>query len=204
MYSKKAVQEILEAAIDRLVDNFASQPYIHRCEHSLHCELYTMLTVHRSLQGLYPLKDNLNYLTTLVHKEWPETIPRPDKKGRRGNFDLVILDPTEIPKHTTADFRTGKIAPAFVVEMGLDYDLNHLQRDHIKFTNSHCCANGYLVHLWQPHKSITAPHDALRTWLPTAKSKVAAVVWSPSGPLIKHLWESALAPRLCLAPHTQA
>ena len=33
MYSHKTAKDILEAAIDSLVDNFARKPYIHRCEH---------------------------------------------------------------------------------------------------------------------------------------------------------------------------
>lgn len=120
MYDNATVKEILEIAIDSLVDNFTREPYIHRCEHSIHCELYTMLFIHRALQGVYPFKGNGNQNTALIHKEWPETIAMPDKQGRRGNFDIAILDPVDIPKHTVTDFINGHIHPAFVVEMGLN------------------------------------------------------------------------------------
>ncbi len=87
MYSFEGVKQILETSIDSLVDNFIKEPYIHRCEHSLHCELYTMLTSHRALQGLYPI-GNSPYKASLVHKEWPEPSIRIDK-NRRGNVDLA-------------------------------------------------------------------------------------------------------------------
>lgn len=196
MYSRRTAKQILETAIDGLVDSFAREPYIHRCEHSIHCELYAMLTVHRALQGLYQFKDTEGRCTTLVHKEWPETQAREDKQGRRGNFDIAILAPAEILRHTTKDFTSGHIRPAFVVEMGLNYGLDHLRQDDAKLSNSRCCDAGYLVHLWQPHKGIADADVArLRDWLPCAKSHVAAVVFTASGPLIKHLKESTLVQR---------
>lgn len=192
MYSFKTVKEILETAIDSLVDNFAREPYIHRCEHSIHCELYSMLTVHRALQGLYSLKGPGGRRTTLIHKEWPETHARPEK-GRRGNFDLAILDPEGIPGHTVEDFTAGRIRPGFVVEMGLNYPLDHLTDDDLKLQTSGC-GDGYLVHLWQPHKGISADDvGKLREWLPTAESSVAAVVFTQTGTLIKHLKDPTLS-----------
>lgn len=191
MYSEVVVKDILETAIDSLVDNFARQPYIHRCEHSIHCELYSMLAVHRALQGIYPLKDGIGRSTTLIHKEWPETIPQPEKVGRRGNFDLAILDPVDVPQHTVEDFSAGRIRPAFVVEMGLNYDLNHLTNDDAKLTNS-ACPHSYLVHLWQPHKGIRdADRTALENWC-IGKTHVAAVVFTNKGRLVKHLKDSQM------------
>ncbi len=189
MYSYDTVKKILETAIDSLIDNFAREPYIHRCEHSIHCELYNMLIVHRALQGLIPLKDE-GRRTTLIHKEWPETTPRPEKKGRRGNFDLVILDPKEISKYTVKEFSEGRIPPAFVVEMGLNYDLEHLQNDDEKLENSEC-KDGYLIHLWQPYKGIKKEdEDKLRDWIKIEKKSkhgVAAVVFFKEGAMVKHL-----------------
>lgn len=214
MYSYETVKKILETAIDSLVDNFASEPYIHRCEHSLHCELYNMLIVHRALQGLYPLKNgaatktkNLQGLSTaLIHKEWPETKARPGKNGRRGNFDLVILDPKEIRNSTVTDFTAGRIPPgqippAFVVEMGLNYTLEkHLRKDDFKLTNSgfekdsECKKYGYLVHLWQPHKGISdSDVTKLLDWIPKSKNMVAAVVFIKGVPMVKHLHDQNLA-----------
>lgn len=193
MYAQATVKEILETAIDSLVDNFTREPYIHRCEHSIHCELYTMLTVHRALQGLYRFKGGGNRSTTLIHKEWPETNARPEKQGRRGNFDLAILDPDDIPQHTVEDFSAGRIRPAFVIEMGMNYDLEHLSSDDAKLTNSGCC-HGYLVHLWQPHKGIRpADLKALQEWC-KGKNHVAAAVFARDSLLVKHLKELTLSP----------
>jgi hypothetical protein len=193
--SHGTVKEILETAIDSLVDNFTREPYIHRCEHSIHCELYSMLTVHRALQGLHRLRGDAGRSTNLIHKEWPETKPRPEKRRRRGNFDLAILDPEDIPEHTVEDFTAGRIRPAFVVEMGLNYGLDHLKDDDRKLKNSGCCC-GYLVHLWQPHKGISdAEIRSLQQWLPTAASSVAAVVFASSGPMVKHLTDTGMVLR---------
>lgn len=182
-------KEILEDAIDTLVDEFAREPYKHRCEHSIHCELYSMLSVHQSLQGLHRFKGDGEHSTGLLHKEWPETKYRSGK--RRGNFDLAILGPQEISQHTVREFRNGLVTPDFVVELGLNYKLTHLQEDHRKLKNSHC-ENGYLVHLLQPHKRIPNDVRKLREWLCAEPNRVAVVVFTSSGPMIKHLKEPRL------------
>ncbi len=193
MYSVTIARDILETAIDSLVDNFVREPYIHRCEHSIHCELYSMLAVHRALQGLHRLGDDVRYSTTLVHKEWPEFKARPGKGDRRGNFDLAILDPESIRTCTLNKFATGRIRPAFVVEMGLNYGLDHLKNDDSKLENSGC-SNGYLVHLWQPHKGISEHNiQVLQQWIPKAKASVAAVVFTRSGPMVKRLSDPSLS-----------
>jgi hypothetical protein len=202
MYSHATVKNILETAIDSLVDNFSREPYIHRCEHSIHCELYTMLAVHRVLQGIYPLQGVERRNTTLIHKEWPETAARPGKQGRRGNFDLAILDPKDIPNHTIEDFTAGRIRPVFVVEMGLNYGLDHLQNDDVKLRNSDC-QHGYLVHLWQPHRGIL-PRDvgSLQSWC-CEKLHVAAAVFTSDGIMVKHLKEPTLNLKVMKAPESQ-
>jgi hypothetical protein len=82
----------------------------------------------------------------LIHKEWPEYIPRPEKGTRRGNFDLCILAPEQIKSCSFKDFREGRIRPSIVIEIGLDYGLRHLRQDAAKLTNSGI-ENSYLVHL---------------------------------------------------------
>ena len=205
MYEHETVKNILETAIDCLIDNFVKEPYIHRCEHSMHCELFNMLSVHRALQGLYPI-NKTKYKTTLIHKEWPETNPRKDKEGKikiRGNFDLAILDPTEIKNCKVNSelkaFSDGLIPPAFVVEMGLNYDLTHLKDDYDKLTNSKCTnygldhygkCSGYLVHLWQPHKGIRKNNiTELIDWIEKEDKihQIAAVVFVKEVALVKHL-----------------
>lgn len=177
MYNKNTVKIILESSIKSLVDNFVKQPYIHRCEHSIHCELYNMLMGHRGLQGVYSLGGNdRQYATALIHKEWPETVARPEKNNRRGNFDIAILNPDSIAKSNLKDFTKGLIKPDFVIEIGLNYGLDHLSQDDSKLVNSEC-GNGYLIHLWQPHKGIrTSELVDLKTWLSNARNKVAIAV----------------------------
>lgn len=134
---------LVEQAIDQLVLEFAELPYLHRVEHSLHCELYALLTTNRTLGRTYPLKDGTP--VQLVHKEWPETKVRPGKSGR-GNFDLVVLDPTAVAAADVAAFELGSITPAVAIEIGLNYGEDHLTGDMDKLTNSDP-PRAYLVHL---------------------------------------------------------
>jgi len=150
-----------------------------------------MLSVHRALQGVYPFSGNGNQYTALIHKEWPETIARPDKNDRRGNFDLAILNPVDIRKHTVTDFTNGHISPAFVVELGLNYGLDHLTNDYTKLINSNC-NQGYLVHLWQPHKGIRSNDiKSLQAWC-KGKNNVAIAVFIKNSVLVKHLKEESI------------
>lgn len=61
----------------------------------------------RTLGRPYPMKGGTE--SQLVHKEWPETIARPDKAGRRGNFDMVVLDPVALASATIAGFEAGLV-----------------------------------------------------------------------------------------------
>lgn len=144
---------IVEAAIDELVEDFVVNPCLHRVEHSIHCELFRLLTSHRHLNHVVPFCDGLG-ATQLVHKEWPETVARPNQ--RRGNWDIAILSPKRVREATREGFRKGMIVPSFVIELGLDYDHCHLSDDASKLVNSlTLCqqvhsreiAGGYLVHL---------------------------------------------------------
>jgi hypothetical protein len=144
---KEAKLEI-EKSIDQLIREFIKHPYLHRCEHSLHCDLYKSLTEKRIFNGKHPLKSTT---TQLVHKEWPETELRPGKT-KRGNFDFGILSPYSLPSCSNLDFWNGYIKPAFVIEIGLNYNLRgHLSPDSDKLDNSKV-DNGYLIHLVRPEK----------------------------------------------------
>jgi hypothetical protein len=80
-----------------------------------------------------------------VHKEWPATAVRPGKSGR-GNFDMVVLDPAAVSKATTIEFEQGRVAPAVVIEVGLNYGEVHVRDDMAKLENSRP-PRAYLVHL---------------------------------------------------------
>jgi hypothetical protein len=157
----------------------------------MHCELYSMLNVHRLLQGLYPLADSQR-CASLVHKEWPEPARRPSKK-KRGNFDLAILPPDRLESATVEQFAAGHVQPAFIVEMGMNCGLRHLQDDASKL--EHAGSQGcYLVHLWQPHRGISDEGlKALTAWCYEPRIKVAAAVFGPSGLLVKHLGDRQLS-----------
>ncbi|MFG1928745.1 hypothetical protein [Cryptosporangium sp. NPDC048952] len=134
---------LVDAAIDRLVREFLEHPYLHRVEHSLHTRLVALLTESPLFTERVMIGDSGHH-TQPVHKEWPETTPRPQKDGRRGNFDLAILSPDQIRAATLLDFRQGRITAGIAIEMGLDYGYKHLADDHAKLINSAVPA-GYLV-----------------------------------------------------------
>lgn len=138
---EEEAQVAVEWAIDQLVDEFVESPYLHRCEHSLHCRLYELLMTRPELNEVIGFG---RWRTQSVHKEWPEYRPRPGKRGR-GNFDLAILSPDSIQIATLDSFLNGRIRPSFAIELGLDYGLDHLTGDIAKFRNS-AIRGSYLVH----------------------------------------------------------
>jgi hypothetical protein len=126
------------------------QPFIHRVEHSLHVRLVQLLSEWEHLRGWYPIGGS-GFKTQLIHKEWPETIPRKKKlelivDRRRGSFDLVVLAPGQLEKAALEQFTVGRIDPPIVIELGLGYWDDHLEGDQEKLTNSRV-QHPYLVHL---------------------------------------------------------
>ncbi|MBZ5515443.1 MAG: hypothetical protein LAN62_11520 [Acidobacteriia bacterium] len=132
-----------EQCIDQFVAEFMEFPYLHRVEHSIHCELFKILSSRKIFSRTYPMG---RWMSQPIHKEWPEYIPRPEKGTRRGNFDLCVLAPEHLRSCAFNDFRQGRIRPSIVIEVGLDYDLAHLSQDAAKLKNSGI-ENSYLVHL---------------------------------------------------------
>jgi hypothetical protein len=138
----------VEASINNLINEFIRNPYLHRVEHSLHCQLYCHLTGSKELGKI---EDYREVSPRRVQKEWPETTPRRGH-DRRGNFDLAILGPAAQFHHQSVspdNFQLGLIKPGVVIEIGLDYDLDHLEQDEIKLRNSDV-RHGYLVHFVRP------------------------------------------------------
>ncbi|MFD0482343.1 hypothetical protein ACFQ46_07040 [Kineococcus sp. GCM10028916] len=140
----RAVPKV-ELALRALVNGFLANPYLHRVEHSLHAELFSLLKEHELLAARQTLSGE-KLTTQLVHKEWPETHPQPHKGGGRGLFDLVVLAPTQLARASRPQFRDGRIEAPIVIELGLDYGLAHLKGDYGKFWNSRV-RHPYLVHL---------------------------------------------------------
>ena len=129
----EAVRHV-DDATNELIDVFRATPYLHRVEHSLHLHFYELLVGTKYFAGLYPI-GNTGEETQLIHKEWPETRPRPDKGGR-GNFDFAILAPEQLAQARPDQFAGGHIEAAIVVEIGLNYDYDHLAGDHKKLVDS--------------------------------------------------------------------
>lgn len=134
----------VNCAVDRLIDSFRARPYLHRVEHSLHLHLYDLLVETKFFDGLHPI-GGTGEKTQLIHKEWPETRPRPDKGGR-GNFDFALLAPLQLADAALDQFAGGHIEAAIIIEVGLNYDYGHLAGDHEKLVESEATA-GYLVDL---------------------------------------------------------
>jgi hypothetical protein len=144
-FVKKAVQ-IVEKSLDKLIKEFLETPYLHRVEHSLHAHFINILTQNAELTGKYEI-GSTGEMTQLIHKEWPETTPRPEKGARRGNFDISILSPDLLKSCASIDaFDTGRLPAQIVIEFGLKYAWDHLAGDKAKLKNSNP-KHGYLVHL---------------------------------------------------------
>lgn len=135
---------LVERAIDYLVREFLDYPYLHRVEHSIHAQLFHILMSNKELAQRVPLGDGFAE-TQLIHKEWPESLAR--EGNRRGNFDLAVLSPQLLKGcPSISAFRGGHLDAPIVIEMGLDYDAEHLARDAQKLMNSKP-KHGYLIHL---------------------------------------------------------
>ncbi|WP_417910228.1 hypothetical protein [Candidatus Electronema sp. PJ] len=138
-------RRVTESAIDQLVEEFVRYPYLHRCEHSIHCRLYELMVANEQLAEKLVFS---HWVTQPVQKEWPEFIPRLGK--RHGAFDLVVLAPDSVATASLSDFQDGRIRPSLVIEMGLDYPYKHLSNDAQKLRNSGI-ADSYLIHLTRQH-----------------------------------------------------
>jgi hypothetical protein len=138
----------VEASITKLVHEFRVHPFAHRVEHSWHVRLVQLLSEREVLQDWYPLGEG-GFKSQLIHKEWPETYGEELEDGtskRRGSFDIAIVTPGQLRRASIDQFRPGRIAAPFVIELGLGYWDEHLLADHKKLRDSEI-EHGYLVHL---------------------------------------------------------
>jgi len=135
----------VEQALNAVVTDFQINPYRHRVEHSIHCQLYMELLKCPGLDGHHTIA---NHNIGFIHKEYPETTSRPEKDGRRGNFDMAIIGPVDeaAVNLEIKDFMVGLIKPGIALEVGLDYGASHLHSDWEKLKNSNI-KRGYLLHL---------------------------------------------------------
>ena len=176
-----------KAAVDRVlvkvVDSFREDPYRHRVEHSLHAELWSLLKQQPLLEGDHLLNDGRTR-TQLIHKEWPETIPRTREDGNprpRGLFDLAVLCPDQVRAASVSQLSFGRIAAPIVIEVGLNYGLKHLSDDAHKLRNSQVCAP-YLLHLSRVADKDAAAVERLLCHSGDQPVRTAYVHLAPSGP----------------------
>lgn len=137
------------------MSSWRNRSFIHRVEHSLHVRLVQLLSEREHLRGWYRIGGS-GFRTQLIHKEWLETRPqkKPDLSAyqRRGSFDLVILATGRLEQATLDQFAAGRIVPAIVAEMGLDYGYMHVKDDNQKLPTAmsgtrtwSICTGGRLV-----------------------------------------------------------
>ncbi|MGO9585567.1 MAG: hypothetical protein ACLP2Y_05160 [Limisphaerales bacterium] len=136
--------QAVEKSINELSEHFAKQPYFHRCEHSLHCELFALLKMQRAISDIeIKLKDgNTEHSSQAIHKEWPESRSKEESR-RRGNYDLAIIKNADF--YSLDNFLHGRIKPVVAIEIGLDYGNAHLERDQIKLQKSNA-ERCYIIH----------------------------------------------------------
>lgn len=163
-------RRLTELSIDELVLEFLDMPYLHRVEHSVHTRLCAILGGHPHFDRHVSLGGGLS-LTQTIHKEWPETIPRPEKNNRRGNFDIAILSPARISGASTEGFCSGRIIAPIVIEMGLNYDEGHLAGDVEKLLNSKV-EFGYVVHLLRDKKEDLLLEETIHSLDPNGTIRV--------------------------------
>ena len=166
--------DMVQSAIDQLVLDFVEFPYLHRVEHSIHCELFRILKSHTMFATTYPMGHRN---TQVVHKEWPR---RGASSG--GNIDLCIHSPDDLKSCTYRDFREGHLRPAIGIEIGLDYKFGHLREDEIKLIASEC-RTCFLVHLVR--EDITDNFPAVEDFLMQSRCKTAYARAVGNGAFVK-------------------
>lgn len=138
-------KSLVEKSIDHFLEEFLECHFLHRVEHSIHAQLFHIMMSYQELAQRVPIGENFG-VTQLVHKEWPETVAREGNRGR-GNFDLAVLSPKLLQSCPNIEaFRHGRLNAPIVIEIGLDYDAEHLAEDAKKLINSKP-KHGYLIHL---------------------------------------------------------
>jgi hypothetical protein len=173
-------RDVVETSINRLVDEFMKEPFLHRVEHSVHAQLFCMLVKDPELGQTYKIGDT-GRLTQLVHKEWPEThIDRESGSWKRGSFDLAVLAPSQVAQASLQQIRTGRIEAGIVIEMGLNYRLSHLDQDYKKLVTNNVGA-GYLVHLSRDNSRSAEVEDFLRRVDLDPRIKIAYGHWGERG-----------------------
>ncbi len=123
--AKDAVFRTVEGCVDQLVEDFRQAPNGFYKEGTVHCHLYHLFT----LAGLNDVTlTRGGYRMRRVQKEYPPI--RPDRDGRRGHYDLVVLDDEAMAKIDWWNHRQKReealgvpVGPTVAVEVGVNKGL---------------------------------------------------------------------------------
>jgi hypothetical protein len=88
---EQSAQLAVETSIDQFILEFLEFPYLHLVEHSIHCELFRILTAHKIFSRTYQMG---RWQSQTVHKEWPEFLARAENGNRRATSMLRCSRPS--------------------------------------------------------------------------------------------------------------
>lgn len=107
MENLKTLDSEIEKCIKSLGEKFLKWPYNFFTESDAHSFLYYYIfrSGYKQLKQFYPTNDS-SFKTVLIHREYPTSFRyrkinmERDEKGGRGHYDLVVLNPDFINKHS--------------------------------------------------------------------------------------------------------
>jgi hypothetical protein len=119
---------------------------------------------------------------------------------RRGLFDIVVLAPAQFEEVTLEQFLQGRIEPPIVIEVGLDYGLEHLKGDICKLRTSQV-QHPYLIHLSRIGPRVEAVEDLINEIPTFALHLQGAYVHHGTGSFaVKRLNDLAVSPQFTDLP----
>jgi len=147
--------EEVSSAIRVLIEKFIEMPYFFYSEQDMHAYLYHKLISGKL--GEFFVETHFVDKSVLLHKEYPTLRMYPGRRrGRRGHFDLAIIDPEYVSEsHWRMQVREPpysrhRLKAAF--EFGLNaigttrLDLTHFRKDLERLTNAENeVERGYLL-----------------------------------------------------------
>lgn len=149
-------QEQVNNAIKNFCGNFIKNPYLHRCEHSLHVSLYNELIEQCSEKFI--CNNGEKYETNYIHKEFPgrkKTDTSTNKLVDRTQIDIVILAKKQ-QTDSVKNFLEGNFDIDYSFELSLEYGIRHLCWDIFKFitgSNKSIDHKNYIIHLYHKKHS---------------------------------------------------
>jgi hypothetical protein len=102
----QSLEDNIEKCINALLEKFLKWPLNFFTESDAHSYLYYYFFRFGSKEIKKPYHTNDSKRTVLIHREYPtsfryrkETMQLDEKKGGRGHYDLVVLDPEFVKAH---------------------------------------------------------------------------------------------------------